>query len=307
VNRAKVEEKLMRIAITGASGMVGTALDALLRTRGHHVIPVSRRALPGGVVWNPEHDEIDAAGLEGADAVVHLAGETLSGRWTVASKRRIWDSRILGTTLLSAALAELANPPRVLISASAIGYYGYRHGDEWLDESAPGGDDFLARLCVAWEVAADRARGAGIRVVHPRFGLVLSNHGGALARMLMPFRCGLGGHFGRGTQWISWITIDDLVAGLLHTLTTGTVSGPINFVAPDPARNIEFTRELAGALHRPSFLTLAAPVLRLAFGREMAELTLLASQRVSAKTLIASGFTFRQPELGGALHHLLSA
>jgi uncharacterized protein (TIGR01777 family) len=296
----------MQIAITGATGMVGHALTALLRAAGHGIVPVSRRPIPGGVAWDPARGEIDAFGLEGMDAVVHLAGENLAaGRWTASAKRRIWESRTRGTRLLSETLAALAQPPATLVSVSAMGYYGARHGDEWLDETLPAGDDFLAKLCVAWEEAADPARASGIRVVHPRIGLILSADGGALARMLPPFRLGLGGPLGSGDQWMSWIAIDDLVAGLFHAITNGGMSGPVNYVTANPVRNAEFTRTLAATLHRPAFLSAPAPLLRLALG-EMADLTLLASLRVSPARLIESGFDFRYPELGGALANLLS-
>lgn len=296
----------MEIAITGATGLVGTALTSSLRTAGHTVVPVSRRRVPGGIVWNPERGEIDAAGLRGVDAVVHLAGENLAaGRWTIPVKQRIRESRVQGTRLLSTALASLPAPPRVLVSVSAIGYYGNRHGDEWLDETMPAGDDFLAELCHAWETAAEPARAAGIRVVHPRIGLILARDGGALAKMAPPFRLGLGGRLGTGSQWMSWIAIEDLVAGVLHAISTEAVSGPLNVVAPDPVRNVEFTRTLAAALRRPAIIPAPATLLRVLFG-EMADLTLLASLRVSSQRLQQSGFAFRFPELGGALGHLLS-
>ena len=295
----------MHIAITGATGMVGRALSSSLHAGGHEVVPVSRRRIPGGVLWDPEHGEIDAGGLEGVDAAVHLAGENLAaGRWSDSVKRRIWESRVRGTGILSAALASRSRLPRVLVSASAIGYYGHRHADEWLDETMPAGDDFLAHLCAAWEAAADPARAAGIRVVHPRIGLILSPDGGALARMVPPFRLGLGGRLGTGSQWMSWIAIDDVVAGLLHAITSTALAGPVNFAAPEPVRNVAFTRTLAAVLRRPAILPLPAPVLRMVFG-EMADVTLLASLRVSSERLVASGFRFRFPALGGALGHLL--
>lgn len=295
----------MHIAITGASGMVGTALSASLRAAGHRVTPISRRHTPGVVSWNPERGEIDAAGLAGVEAAVHLAGENLAaGRWTDALKERIRASRVQGTQLLSATLAGLSPAPRVLVSVSAIGYYGYQHGDEWLDETTPGGSDFLARLCADWEGAADPARAAGIRVVHPRIGLILSPNGGALAKMLPPFRLGVGGPLGSGAQWMSWLAIDDVIGGITHALDDAALAGPVNFAAPDPVRNAEFTRILASVIHRPAILPVPAPVLRLIFG-EMADMTLLASLRISSSRLVGSGFTFRYPELRGALEHLL--
>jgi uncharacterized protein (TIGR01777 family) len=296
----------MQIAITGATGMVGAALTAALRAAGHRVIPVSRRALPGGVRWHPERGEIDVEGLRGVDAAINLAGERLAaGRWTEASKVRIVSSRVLGTRLLSETLASAATPPRVLVSVSAIGYYGHLHGDEWLAETSAAGDDLLARLCLAWEAAADPARAAQIRVVHPRIGMILATEGGALAKMLPPFRLGLGGRLGTGSQWLSWIAIDDLVAGIIHAITSDSLTGPVNFVAPAPVRNAEFAATLAAQLHRPAILPMPAALLRLIFG-EMAEVTLLASQRVSAAKLLAAGFTFRTPTLDGALRDLLA-
>jgi hypothetical protein len=296
----------MQIAITGATGMVGRALTASLDADGHGVVPVSRREIPGGVRWDPVHGEIDAFGLEGLDAVIHLAGENLAaGRWTERRKERIWESRVRGTRVLSEALAGLARPPGVLLSVSAIGYYGAQHGDEWLDEATPAGDDFLGRLCAAWEGAADPARAAGVRVVHPRIGLILSASGGALAKMLPPFRLGLGGRLGTGHQWTSWIAIEDVVAGLRHAIAHEGLDGPVNYAAPDAVRNVEFTRTLATVLHRPAILPAPAPLLRMVFG-EMADLTLLASLRVSPARLVESGFVFRFPELGGALEHLLN-
>ena len=296
----------MQIAITGATGMVGTALTALLRAGGHAVVPISRRSIPGGVRWDPARGEIEAFGLEGMDAVVHLAGENLAaGRWTANAKKRIWESRTIGTGLLSETLAALAKPPATLVSVSAMGYYGAHHGDQWLDEAMPPGDDFLARLCAAWEGAAEPARMAGIRVVHPRIGLILSAEGGALAKMLPPFRLGLGGRLGSGNQWMSWIAIADLVAGLLHAVANEAIVGPVNYVTANPVRNVEFTRTLAEILHRPAFLPVPAPLLQLALG-EMADLTLLADLRVSPAQLMESGFEFRFPELRGALEYLLS-
>jgi uncharacterized protein (TIGR01777 family) len=295
----------MRIAITGATGMVGTALSTALRRAGHQVVPVSRRPLPGGVLWNPERGEIDAAALAGVDAAVNLAGESLAaGRWTEALKARIVSSRVQGTRSLSETLAAASAPPRALISVSAIGYYGACHGDALLDESSPAGADFLARLCIEWEGAADPARQAGIRVVHPRFGLILATADGALAKMLPPFRLGLGGRLGTGSQWMSWITIDDVVSVLIHAITTDTLHGAVNGAAPTPVRNTEFTAVLADALHRPALLPMPAGLLRLLFG-EMADMTLLASLRVSAEKLLASGFVFTHATLDGALQSLL--
>jgi hypothetical protein len=296
----------MEVAITGATGMIGNALSTALRSAGHRVIPVSRRALPGGIRWNPAQGEIDASAFEGVAAVVHLAGENLAaGRWTVARKVALRQSRVDGTALLSRALAALQRPPAVLVSASAIGYYGATHGDEWLREEVPAGNDFLARLCVDWEAATSAAEQAGIRVVHPRFGLVFDPSGGALGRMLPLFRLGLGGALGPGTQWQSWIAIDDLAAALLHLLGRAELAGPINFVAPTPVRSADFARTLGAVLHRPALLRVPAWALRAALG-DMADLTVLASQRVSADALIASGFAFPAGGLEPALRQLLA-
>lgn len=296
----------MEVAITGATGMIGTSLAAALRAAGHQVIPVSRRALPGGIRWNPAQGEIDAAAFEGVTAVIHLAGENLAqGRWNASWKAVLRQSRIDATALLSRTLAALQRRPAVLISASAIGYYGASHGDEWLHEEAPPGSDFLARLCVEWEAAATDARRAGIRVVHPRFGLVLDPSGGALGRLLPLFRLGLGGPLGPGTQWQSWIAVDDLVAGLAHLLANTALAGPVNFVAPTPVRNAEFTRTLGAVLHRPALLRAPAWALRAILG-EMANLTVLASQRASADALLATGFVYASPGLEDALRRLLA-
>jgi uncharacterized protein (TIGR01777 family) len=296
----------MRVAVTGATGMVGTALSRALRTHGHEVLPVSRRQIPGGIRWDPERRSIDAGALGGAGAVVHLAGENLSGgRWTARRKEQLRESRVATTRWLADSLAADKSGPRLLISASAVGIYGSR-GEEELTETSSIGNDFLARLTADWETAADPARQAGIRVVHPRFGMILSPAGGALAKLLLPFRLGLGGPFGDGRQWISWITIHDVVSAIEYALATESLSGPVNFTAPHPLRNIEFARALGHALHRPAVIPLPAIALRLALG-EMADATVLASQRVTPTRLTASGFHFQDSEIAPALHRLLAA
>jgi uncharacterized protein (TIGR01777 family) len=242
------------------------------------------------------------------DGVVHLAGENVGARWTPERKARIRSSRIQGTRLLSEALARTSRPPSVLVSASAIGIYGSR-GDEILTENSPLGDaahDFLAAVGLAWEAAAEPARAAGIRVVHPRFGLVLSPAGGALKKMLLPFRLGLGGRLGDGSQWMSWISIDDVVGAIHHLLVTDSFSGPVNLAAPVPVRNRDFTRTLGQVLSRPTPFPIPAAALRLALG-EMASATLLASTRVLPKRLLASGFGFMHPGLEDGLRHVLRA
>lgn len=293
-----------RVAITGASGLVGSALSTVLSVCGHQAVPIVRRPTPGGILWDPRAGSIDAEALEGIDAVVHLAGESIAGgRWTDEKKRRIEESRVLGTTLLARTLAGLQRPPRVLVSASAVGYYGDR-GDERIDESSPRGEGFLAETCEPWERSADPARDAGIRVVHPRIGVVLAQRGGALAQMLPPFRFGVGGPLGSGQQWMSWIALDDLVYVLLHALAHDRIEGPVNATAPQPVRNADFTRVLGRVLRRPAFLPVPAFALRLLFG-EMADHLLLTGQQVWPDRLTEDGFRFAHPDLEGALRHLL--
>jgi len=294
-----------RVAITGATGLVGTALGAALRAGGHSVVPISRNPAHGGVRWDPVHQQIDTAALRGVDAVVHLAGESIAGaRWTPHRKELLATSRIAPTRWLAEVLAGLDPKPGVLVSASAIGIYGSR-GDELLDEHATPGSDFLARLAIDWEAAADPARQAGIRVVHPRFGIILSARGGALARMLPPFRFGLGGPIGDGQQWMSWITLDDVVGAITHLIATSSVSGSVNVTTSHPVRNVEFVRALGRALHRPAVIPLPAFALRLAFG-ELADATLLASQRVVPAALHADGFAPLHPTLADALASCVS-
>ena len=280
--------------------MIGTALSAALRAGGHEVIGLSRNPGPGDVRWNPALGELDFALLEGVDAVVHLAGASIAGgRWTEKRKQLIRDSRVAITSWLAESLARLDRKPAVLVSASAVGIYGNR-GDELLDENSAPGSDFLAQLVVDWEQAADAARQEGIRVVHPRFGIVLSSQGGALAKMLPPFRLGLGGPIGGGEQWMSWITLGDVIGGIDHALADESLSGPVNFTTPNPVRNKDFVQALGGAVHRPAVIPLPAFALRLAFG-EMADATLLASQRVMPVKLTASGYVTRHPEIGAAI------
>jgi hypothetical protein len=250
--------------------------------------------------------EVDAAGLEGLDAVVHLAGENVgSGRWTAARKAAIRDSRVDGTRLLCDTLAGLARPPKTLVCASAIGIYGDR-GEEPLTEDSPVGAGFLAEVCREWEAAAANAAEKGIRVVHLRIGMVLSSKGGALPRMLPPFRAGLGGAFGGGRQYVSWVALDDLSLIILHALQCGDLSGPVNAVAPVPVTNREFTEALGKVLSRPTLFPVPAFALRLAVGREMADALLLSSARVVPKRLEETGYPFRFRELPAALRHLLA-
>lgn len=271
------------------------------------VTPLVRRTPgPGEIGWDPERGRLMPGDLEGVDGVVHLAGENIGTRWSAARKARIRSSRVEGTRLLSQTLARMGRRPDVLVSASAVGIYGDR-GEETLAENSLPGDastDFLAAVGREWEAAADPARAAGIRVVHPRFGLVLSPAGGALKKMLLPFKLGLGGRLGSGDQWMSWISIDDAVGAISHVLDTGSFSGPVNLVAPEPVRNRDFTRVLGRVLSRPAPFAIPAAALRLVLG-EMADATLLASVRVLPKRLLASGYRFEHPDLETALRHVL--
>jgi hypothetical protein len=297
----------MNILVTGSTGLVGSALVRFLTTGGHQATRLVRsKPRPGEteVHWNPEAGSVDAAGLEGLDAVVHLAGENIAGgRWTAEKKARIRNSRVQGTRLLCESLAKLAQPPRVLVCASAIGYYGDR-GDEILREESPSGSGFLPDVCRQWEAATEPAAQKGIRVVNLRISIVLSPAGGALAQMLLPFRMGVGGIMGSGKQYWSWIAIDDLVGTILHALTTDALHGPVNAVTPNPVTNSEFTRILGRVLSRPTLLPMPGFAARLALG-EMADELLLASARVEPARLLATGYAFRYPELEGALRHLL--
>ena len=292
----------MRIAVTGSTGMVGSALTSFLTRKGSTVVRIVRessRATDNDIVWNPTERTLDARALAGLDAVVHLAGEPIAERWSDTKKAAIRRSRVDATSLLAERLAELATPPRVLVSASAIGIYGDR-GDEILTEGSALGTDFLASVGRDWESAADAARAAGIRVVHPRFGIILSASGGALAKMLPPFKLGAGGKLGGGNQWWSWIALQDVLSGISLLLENHTMDGPMNFVSPNPVRNAEFTDTLGNVLSRPTLATVPAFALRLLFG-EMADATLLASQRVLPKRLEETGYRFEFPVLEKAL------
>jgi uncharacterized protein (TIGR01777 family) len=287
----------LRVAVTGATGLIGRNLAAFLTTGGHDVVRVTRGpAAAGDVRWHPGRGKIDAAALEGVDAVVHLAGESIAERWTDERKRAVLESRRDSTALLARTLAELERPPRVLVSASGVGYYG-RRGDEVLDESAPTGTDFLARVCEAWEEAAEPAREAGIRVVSMRTGVVLTS---VLPRLRLPVQLALGGRLGSGRQWWSWVALDDVVGAYHHAVMTDALSGPVNLAAPDPVTNADFVRTLARALGRPAAVPAPAALLRVVAG-ELADALVLASQRVSSAKLEASGFRFLHRELEPAL------
>jgi uncharacterized protein (TIGR01777 family) len=293
--------------ISGASGLIGAALVPFLTTGGHRVTRLVRsRARTGetAVFWDPASGTLDAARLEGADAVVHLAAENIAAsRWTTATKACIQESRVRGTRLLCEALARLRQRPAVMICASATGYYGDR-GAELLDEGSSAGSGFLADVCRQWEAASAAAAESGIRVVHLRIGVVLSASGGALAKLLPPFRLGAGGRLGSGHQWMSWISLDDLLGVILHAVRTETLRGPVNAVAPHAVTNREFTTTLGRVLARPTVVPVPAVAARLAFG-QMADEVLLASTRLSPERLLASGYVFRHPDIEGALRHTL--
>ncbi len=296
----------MRIAITGSSGFVGTAAAADLTAAGHDVVRLVRSAAtrPGTAHWDPATGALDARAMGAIDAVVHLAGENVAGgRWTAARKRAIAESRGPATERLCRALAALPRRPRVLVAASAIGIHGDR-GEEELDERSAPGTGFLAEVAQAWEAGTAPAAEGGIRVVNLRLGMVLDPRGGALRRMLLPFRLGLGGRLGHGRQWVAWITLADLLGAVRFVLEREDLAGPVLAVAPAPVTNRAFTAALAAALHRPAFLPAPAFALRLAFG-EMADALLLASQRARPRRLLDAGFRFAQPDLGAALRTML--
>jgi uncharacterized protein (TIGR01777 family) len=298
----------MRVLVSGSTGLVGSALCTALSTGGNEIARLVRnspRSRQPEITWNPAGGTIDGAQLEGFDAVVHLAGENIAGgRWTDKQKQKILNSRVQGTRLLCETLAKLKNKPKVLVCASAIGYYGDR-GDRWVDETSPAGDDmFLVDVCKEWEAATEPARQAGIRVVNLRFGVILSRDGGALAKMLLPFQLGAGGVLGSGEQYMSWIALDDAVGAIEHCLTDEELNGPVNAVTPNPVTNREYTKTLGKVLYRPTIFPMPAFAARLAFG-QMADELLLASTRVAPKQLEASGYKFRYPQLEPALRHVL--
>jgi uncharacterized protein len=292
------------IAISGSTGLIGSALVESLRRDGHRIRRITRSETgtrSEHVAWNPDTETLDPAALEGVDAVIHLAGENVGERWTEEKKRKIRDSRVKGTRLLAAAIASLERRPQVMVNAGGIGIYGDR-GDEVLDESTALGPatDFLAQVGREWEGAAEPAERHGIRVVKLRMGVVLSPTGGALERLLLPFRMGVGGKLGSGKQWMSWVAMTDVVEAIRFALANPGLQGPINLVAPEPVTNAEFTRALGRVLGRPTLFTVPAPALQLVFG-EMAGGTLLASQRAVPRRLLEAGFEFRYPTLDEAL------
>jgi len=297
----------MKVLVSGSTGLVGSTLVPFLTSEGHSITRLVRakKASNGPQVeWDPVTGAVDKALLEGYDAVVHLAGDNIaSGRWTAEKKATIRDSRVNGTRFLCQALAGLESPPGVLVSASAIGYYGNR-GDELLTETSGPGQAFLSDVCLKWEAATEAAAQKGIRVVSLRIGVVLSTKGGALSKMLPPFQLGMGGVIGSGRQYMSWIAVDDVAGVIHHVLANEQLSGPVNAVAPNPVTSSEFTRALGKVLSRPTIFPVPEFACRLAFG-EMADEILLASTRVEAGKLKVSGYSFRYPEIEGALRHLL--
>jgi uncharacterized protein (TIGR01777 family) len=297
----------MFVAVTGSTGLIGSAVVDALRRDAHEVVPVVRGSGGGStptVRWDPKAGTIDAAGLAGVDGVVHLAGAGIADhRWTDEYKRELVDSRVLGTGLIARTVAALDPRPRVLVSASGVDWYGDR-GDEVLDETSAPGTGFLADLCHQWEAAADPARQAGIRVAHTRSGVVLSGTGGALKKQLPLFRLGLGGRFGDGRQWMSWISLDDEVAAILHLLATD-VAGPFNLTSPEPVTNGDYTKTLGAAVHRPTLLPTPSFGPKLLLGPELTDVLLYESKRAVPRALLASGFTFRYPALADALRAVL--
>ena len=293
-----------RVLVSGVSGPIGAALLPYLESQGARIVRLVRGPArrPDQISWDPLRP-LPPAVLLGFEAVIHLAGESVAGRWTAAKKKSILESRAQGTRHLATALAQAQSPPRVFICASAIGFYGNR-GDEVLTEASPAGEGFLPEVTREWEAASRIAADAGIRTVNLRFGLVLSPKGGALKKMLTPFKLGLGGRVGSGQQWWSWIHVDDIVGALHHALQTNSLAGPVNLVAPNPVRNADFTQVLASVLRRPAFFHVPTFAARLAFG-EMANELLLSSERVEPARLRDSGYAFRFTELRLALEDLV--
>ncbi len=295
----------MNILITGGSGLIGRNLSAWLTAAGHAVVPLVRGKRRDGLPWwDPAAGEIDLSSCRDLDAVVHLAGENIAGRWTAERKRKIRNSRVDGTKLLAEALAGLRSPPRIFLQASAVGYYGDR-GDDVLDEGSEAGDGFLPDTCVAWEAAGEAVEPARIRRVRMRIGVVLTPQGGALKRMLLPFRLGLGGPVGSGRQYVPWISLHDLVSAMEFLLSDSSVFGVVNLTAPAPVTQREMSRALGRTLSRPAFLPLPAFVVKMLFG-EMGNDLLLASTRVLPKRLLEAGFSFRDSDLAGSMQRILA-
>lgn len=304
VHRRYKSAKYLKILIVGGTGLLGHSLIPFFKTGGHEVKILSRTKKPDTLFWDPESDSIPKYSLEGFDAVINLAGENISqGRWSAEKKQRIKESRVKATELLCKTLASLKTPPKVLLNASAIGFYGNR-GDEILTEKSSVGSGFLPEVCMEWEKASAFASQAGIRTLSLRFGMVLSGHGGALTAMLMPFMFGLGGVVGSGKQWISWIAIEDVLGSMMHLISHEMISGPVNIVSPNPVRNETFTKALGKVLNRPTFLPFPAFAARLFLG-EMADELLLASTRVHPEVLEKTHYRFHSADIESALQHLI--
>ena len=295
---------LFRILVSGSSGLIGSALLPFLRAKGFTVTRLVRNTTAGKdqIVWDPARP-VPPQTVSGFDAIIHLSGESIVGRWTEAKKRRIIESRTQGTGHLAEAAAKAAQRPQVFISASAVGYYGNR-GDEVLREKSPSGTGFAAEICRQWEFATQPATAARIRTAQMRIGVVMSADGGALPKMITPFRLGLGGRLGSGRQWSSWVSVDDVVGAIHHVLTDDALRGPVNTVSPNPVTNAEFTSTLASTLHRPAIFPMPAFAVKLVFG-EMGEELFLGSQRVQPAKLSASGYQFKHPDLKNALKEIL--
>jgi uncharacterized protein (TIGR01777 family) len=302
----------MDVAVSGSTGLIGRALVPALEAAGHRVIRLTRPSTEvrdgsgaATVAWDPADGTIDAAGLEGIDGVVHLGGVGIGdARWTSARKRDIVESRTLSTRFLARTVAGLVRPPRVFVSASAVGFYGDR-GDEVITEASPPGGGFLSEVCVAWEEATPPAATAGIRVVTPRIGIVLDATGGVLRKLLTPFKLGLGGRLGSGRQYKSWIATPDVVGGITAALTDASLIGPVNLTAPNPVTNAEFTATFGRVLGRPTAIPTPLLPLRLRFGDELVQSLLLDGQRVAPRKLLDSGYAFAAPDLDGALRTVL--
>ena len=297
----------MRVLVTGSSGLIGRELVAELGRQGHETTRLVRRPAAGAgeATWDPSAGTIDAGKLEGHDAAVHLAGAGIGDhRWSDDHKRAVLDSRVQGTGLLARTLARLAQPPKVLASGSAVGYYGFESGEP-MTETSPNGNGFLAGVVAAWEEAAAPAQDGGIRTVILRSGVILTAKGGALKKQLLPFKLGIGGRLGDGKQWLSWISLDDEVAAIIHLLTTEATEGPVNLTSPQPVTNKEFTATLARVLQRLALIPVPTPALHALFGKEMPKEMLLGGQKVLPAKLEKSGYTFAHPGLEDALRHTL--
>ncbi len=301
-------ERKMRVLISGSTGLIGQELTTALKQAGNEAVSLSRQSKLAGptLIWNPPNTPVHPSSLNGFQAIIHLAGDSIAdGRWTAAKKTRIRDSRVEGTRSLVESVLAMTTPPQVFISASAIGFYGDR-GTEILNESSSAGRGFLPEVCQAWEAASRPLSVKGIRVVHLRFGIILSNKGGALAKMLPPFKLGAGGILGSGKQYMSWVSLDDAIHTIIFALRTQSLEGPVNVTAPQAVTNLEFTKTLGGVLHRPTLLPMPAPVARLIFG-EMADALLLCSAKVQSEVLQKAGYTFKDPTLDGALKRILDS